>query len=157
MTQHIGEDLFDLARETLPEPRASECRAHVESCSECRDALESTRRLLAAMDAPALEPSPTFDQKLARRLDELDRELLRPWYSRLFDRVPLPALVAPALVAAAVGVVALWPEEPPAQDASLIADAELLEDLDLFREYSTVENLDVLDDLDVLEEMEEAG
>ncbi|MBI4817412.1 MAG: hypothetical protein HY791_14215 [Deltaproteobacteria bacterium] len=167
MSAHLGEDLFDLAQGSVPEARARELSLHLETCESCRAQLDEAKRVLSALDAPALEPSPFFDRKVFQRLDELDREAARPWYERLISRIPAPALAVPALAAAFAAIV-LWPKDPsvdsraprPEDDETRTfaeVDPELLEDLELFQNFSTVENLDVLDDLDVIEEMEDAG
>jgi predicted anti-sigma-YlaC factor YlaD len=170
MSAHLGEDLFDLAQGSVPEARARELFVHLETCESCRAQLDEAKRVLSALDAPAIEPSPFFDRKVFQRLDELDRESARPWYERLISRIPAPALAAPA-IAAALAAIVLWPKDPkeptvdpngpkPEDDEARTfaeVDPELLEDLELFQNFSTVENLDVLDDLDVIVEMEDAG
>lgn len=69
-------------------PANAAARAHLESCSTCKDefqALEATFALLDTWQAP--EPSPYFDQKLAVRLREAQDEAPAGWFERVKSRL----------------------------------------------------------------------
>lgn len=69
-------------------PSTAKARAHVESCADCRQELESlqaTMSLLEAWDAP--EPSPYFDQKLTVRLREEQSRPPAGWLERMRSRL----------------------------------------------------------------------
>jgi anti-sigma factor RsiW len=68
-------------------PTSAAARAHLESCSTCKEefqALEATFALLDTWQAP--EPSAYFDQKLAVRLREAQAEPPAGWFERLKSR-----------------------------------------------------------------------
>lgn len=75
----------------LLDPAASanvSARAHVDSCAECRQELESlqaTMSLLEAWEAP--EPSAYFDQKLGVLLREEQYRAPAGWFERLRSRL----------------------------------------------------------------------
>jgi len=69
-------------------PSSLRTRAHIDSCSECRQELESlqaTMALLDAWEAPA--PSAYFDQKLAVRIREEQAKAPAGWFERLRSRL----------------------------------------------------------------------
>lgn len=69
-------------------PANGAARAHMESCSACREefrALEATFALLDSWQAP--EPSHYFDQKLAVRLREAQAEPPAGWFERMKSRL----------------------------------------------------------------------
>lgn len=101
----------------LMEPESStaaEARAHIATCVACASELSELQATLALLDAwEAPEISPYFDQKLAVRLREEQRNAPANWFERLSDRLRFgtgrqlrPALagaLALALVAAGGG------------------------------------------------------
>jgi len=69
-------------------PANAAARAHLESCSACKqefEAIEATFALLDTWQAP--EPSPYFDQKLAVRLREAQAESPAGWFERMKSRM----------------------------------------------------------------------
>lgn len=69
-------------------PSASTARAHVDSCAECRQELESLQATMALLDSwEAPEPSPYFDQKLAVRLREEQARPPAGWLERMRSRL----------------------------------------------------------------------
>jgi anti-sigma factor RsiW len=69
-------------------PANAAARAHLESCSACKEefeAIEATFALLDTWQAP--EPSPYFDQKLAVRLREAQAESPAGWFERMKSRL----------------------------------------------------------------------
>src|SRR6185312_14004057 len=69
-------------------PANAAARAHLESCSSCKqefEAIEATFALLDTWQAP--EPSPYFDQKLAVRLREAQAESPAGWFERMKSRM----------------------------------------------------------------------
>jgi hypothetical protein len=69
-------------------PSNAAARAHVDSCTDCRDELASLQATFALLDEwQAPEPSPYFDQKLAVRLREEQAKAPAGWFERLRSRV----------------------------------------------------------------------
>lgn len=69
-------------------PASISARAHVDSCAECRQELESlqaTMSLLDGWDAP--EPSAYFDQKLGVLLREEQNRAPAGWFERMRARL----------------------------------------------------------------------
>jgi hypothetical protein len=69
-------------------PSNTTARAHIDSCSECRqelEALQTTMSLLDTWEAP--DPSPYFDQKLAVLLREEQAKAPAGWLERMRSRL----------------------------------------------------------------------
>jgi len=114
---------------------------HIEACAACRARVTQFHGVWAALDeAPALEPSPSFDARLRERIAAEPR---RAWFGWL---VPSPRL---ALAAAALALLTVWigigevdaptsgeevagivePSERDLQDYDMLADFDALSTL----------------------------
>jgi hypothetical protein len=69
-------------------PSNAVARAHVDSCSACREELRSLEATFAVLDAwQAPEPSPYFDQKLAVLLREEQAKAPAGWLEKIRARL----------------------------------------------------------------------
>lgn len=97
---------------------------HLETCGECRQALETERSLHEALDARALEPSPDLvtgcrrELRLRLKLEAHERSWparLRAWLAASRDRLAVLQRPAAALALVALGFFgARWTSRPPA-------------------------------------------
>jgi predicted anti-sigma-YlaC factor YlaD len=86
-------------------------RAHIDTCSDCRQELESLQETMTLLDAwEAPDPSPYFDQKLAVRFREEQAKAPAGWFERIRSRLLLntgrqfrPALAGAFALALLVG------------------------------------------------------
>jgi hypothetical protein len=126
-------------------PSIARARAHVESCAECRQELESlqaTMSLLNTWKAP--EPSPYFDQKLAVLLREEQSRQPAGWFERMRSHLLFntgrqfrPALAGALVLALLIGGGAfadlsnahLW-HHSPASASATVTDLEVLDNND---------------------------
>lgn len=69
-------------------PSNTVARAHVDSCADCRQELESLQATISLLDTwKAPDPSPYFDQKLAVLLREEQTKAPAGWFERLRSRL----------------------------------------------------------------------
>ena len=69
-------------------PSSRRAQAHIDSCAECREELESLQATMSLLDAwEAPEPSAYFDQKLAVRLREEQEKAPASWLERMRSRL----------------------------------------------------------------------
>lgn len=69
-------------------PSNTTVRAHIDSCAECRQELESLQATMSLLDAwEAPDPSPYFDQKLGVLLREEQSKAPAGWLERMRSRV----------------------------------------------------------------------
>jgi hypothetical protein len=69
-------------------PASVSARAHVDSCAECRQELESLQATMSLLDAwKAPEPSAYFDQKLGVLLREEQNRAPAGWFERMRTRL----------------------------------------------------------------------
>ena len=69
-------------------PASASARAHVDSCAECRQELESLQATMSLLDAwVAPEPSAYFDQKLGVMLREEQNRPPAGWFERMRARL----------------------------------------------------------------------
>jgi hypothetical protein len=107
---------------------------HLESCEDCRGALERERALLSAFDQVAVEPSPTLLRESRERLfDQLQSEPAPPhaagksWWDHLIDALPVPSGIlrpagAVALLAAGFFVARLAPTVGPFSELDILGN-----------------------------------
>jgi anti-sigma factor RsiW len=113
---------------------------HIESCAACRARVAEFRGVWSALDeAPALEPSPSFDARLRQRLSAEPRR--NAWFGWL---MPWPRL---ALATAAIALLAVWVATPRVQapkedDPAAVAMVEQdLEDYDMLADFDALSTL----------------
>lgn len=159
MSEHLGEALAALAAGELEPSHRAQLEAHVASCADCARALAEARRVFAALEAPPLEPSPSFDRALYARLDEADASLwskVRAWLTP-----PRLALAGAAVAVPLIVAVLVFPDEPELAaevPVALLAEEdaiEVAENLELLEDLEVIENLDVAEDLELLAELAE--
>jgi anti-sigma factor (TIGR02949 family) len=91
------------------EPRElAEFEEHVRGCPECRDLLAFERAFHALLRSRIERPTAPAHLR-ARIVAALDAELARDSVGARLMRLPLPLKAAPALAAAAVAALLLWP------------------------------------------------
>lgn len=165
--EHLGEDLaaFVGLSEALEGERRAQHEAHLLVCAACRAEVEALRQVSAALETPALSPSPDFDARLFQRLDAIDRTEAKEARREAFRAFFRPSRLALALGPIAAG--ALWfvasrprqEEEPePRVELGVFAELEGLElgaELELYSELDAAEYLDVAEDLELLLDPEE--
>ena len=115
--------------------------SHLEGCAACRARVAEFRSVWGVLDeAPALEPSPSFDARLRQRIAAEPR---RSWLDWL---VPSPRL---ALATAALTLLAVWvtvqPVDmpPPAGEGNDVAVKvdEDLQDYDMLADFDAISAL----------------
>jgi len=131
---------------------------HLASCTDCREALEGFRAVLAGLRAEPHEP-PDVDWRRYRAELRAKREALDARGSRW----ALPRLV-PVFATAAVAGVALFftlrgtiRREGPGDELPIFEQTALGSRLDLLKQYDVVENLDLLEDLDLVQDLDEVA
>lgn len=112
---------------------------HIETCAACRARVAEFRGVWSVLDeAPALEPSPSFDARLRQRIAAEPR---RTWFGWL---VPSPRF---ALATAALALFAVWvgmrpvgppPANVPGED---IVMSEDLQDYDMLADFDALSTL----------------
>ncbi len=69
-------------------PASLKAQAHIDSCAQCREELESLQATMSLLDAWEVpEPSAYFDQKLAVLLREEQAKAPAGWFERLRSRL----------------------------------------------------------------------
>jgi hypothetical protein len=69
-------------------PSNTATRAHIDSCTECRQELETLQATMSLLDTwEAPDPSPYFDQKLAVLLREEQAKAPAGWFERMRSRL----------------------------------------------------------------------
>jgi hypothetical protein len=69
-------------------PASLKAQAHIDSCPQCREELESLQATLSLLDAwEAPEPSAYFDQRLAARIREEQEKAPASWFERMRSRL----------------------------------------------------------------------
>lgn len=113
---------------------------HIESCAACRARVVEFRGVWSALDeAPALEPSPSFDARLRQRIAAEPRR--RAWFGWL---LPWPRL---ALTTAVIALLAVWVatplvEAPKENEATAVVILEQdIEDYDMLADFDALSTL----------------
>lgn len=126
-------------------PSTEKARAHVESCVECRQELESIQATMSLLDTwEAPEPSPYFDQRLAVMMREEQSRPPAGWFERMRSRLLFntgrqfrPALAGALALALLIGGGAFADlssghsthQRPPSASAT-VTDLEVLDNND---------------------------
>lgn len=113
---------------------------HIESCAACRARVAEFRGVWSALDeAPALEPSPSFDARLRQRIAAEPRRSawlgwLRPW--------PRLALATALIALLAVWVAAPLVEAPRQDDTTAVTNLQQdIEDYDMLADFEALSTL----------------
>lgn len=134
-------------RATDAERRAVE--SHLHACAACRARVAEFRSVWSALDeAPALDPSPSFDARLRQRIAaEPRRFTLRPSaQGSLGWLVPSLRLI---LATAALALLSVWVTMQPATQpqpgdqsvAAIDVDQQVLEDYDVLADFEALSTL----------------
>lgn len=114
---------------------------HIATCAACRARVAEFRGVWSALDqAPALEPSPSFDARLRQRIAAEPRRSgwvawLTPW--------PRLALAGAVIALLAVWVAAPLVEAPRENEAAAVAMVEQdIEDYDMLADFDAISTLD---------------
>jgi len=155
MSEHLGEDLATLALGN--EDSIKKHSAHLTSCPDCARALDEAKRVMSALDQPALEPSMGFDRALFARLDAIDAA--SPW-ARIKAWFTLPRLIGAGVMALGVSLVLMTMTPLATPDEAVLAsieDDDVAENLDMLTDLDVVEDLDVAEDLEDIVELDEGS
>jgi len=131
----------------LPQSQSDDVKAHLETCPECRKALEafrSTDRLIRNL--PALEPSADFDRTFWRKVDAMGKEgQPTTWFRQMLSG--WRPVWAGALAGLAVAVVTYFNTADPLtpEEVFIAEHMELLEEYDLIGQLEMLEHLDAFD------------
>jgi hypothetical protein len=136
---------------------------HAEFCRSCSERIHGFTDVFCLLDSwKGVEPSPSFNARLQRRLEE--EPAISGWWGSLFARlIPLPAgnpvfALALLLVVSVAAVVVRYSPAPPqtlaSQQQPAMAMTAGVDDLALYRNLPVLEDLDVLRNFDVLQELD---
>jgi anti-sigma factor RsiW len=153
--RHLETEIIPFLRDELPAAERTRVAAHVQTCDDCRRAVDDTRAVLSRLAAslpapPALNWGP-YQAEVRARVAGRAGGRARRWWAR-----PLP-LAASLGVAAALLLVSVqgrdwralvWPETPTVEETALGARLGLIEN------YPVVERLELLEDLDVIDQLD---
>lgn len=113
---------------------------HIESCAACRARVAEFRGVWSALDeAPALEPSPSFDARLRQRI-AAEPPARGGWFGWL---MPWPRL---ALATALIALLAVWVATPLVQapkenDTTAVILEQDIEDYDMLADFEALSTL----------------
>jgi hypothetical protein len=129
---------------------ASECRAHLTACGECRRQLEDLAGVLsAARQASVPEPSPLYWQQLSRRVNEsIDTPSTGVWTPWLRWQVVLPL---GALAMVVVGLMMTLPPRVESTSADLAAPVAVEDTWASFADLVGALDVDVAAEAGVIE------
>jgi len=148
---HVDDNVIAyLTGELAPAERAR-IDAHLPTCAACRQIVDESRAVLAAL-APGRPAPPPVDW--ARYQAELRTKVTRHrrgWWMR-----PWPALAAAALATVVLALTLHTPERR-LTDLATLDEAVLGARLPLLQEYRVVERLDLFEDLDVIGQLDRIG
>jgi hypothetical protein len=152
---------------------ASEMRAHVESCANCRTVFDGYRKVDDVLDrwSPEAEPSPWFDARVRTAVAsrqparaargffglDLNRWLALPVLASLLvvagvvtfrrpSRVPIHPVVVPAASTVAVPA-ARAVSTAPAAPQSAAQELKMYQDLSVLEDYDMLAGFDVISEL----------
>jgi hypothetical protein len=149
---HPDTELTAFAADTLAPAERARVAAHLDACADCRQAVEESRAVLAALAAGGPVPPPIdwgrYGADLRARLQSGRGG---SWWAR-----PIPAVLA-ASAATAVLLLALHGPERRAVELAAVEETMLGARLPLLQQYRVVERLDLLEDLDAIRHLDRLG
>jgi len=145
-----GELTAYLTNALAPAERAH-VEAHLQTCAECRRALEESRAVLAGLAAPAV-PEPEWGRYRAELRSRLDAPTRRAWWAR-----PMPAIVAAGLACIALVIAAQNHQARRPVELAAVEETMLGARLPLLEQYRVVERLDLLEDLEAIRHLDRLG
>jgi anti-sigma factor RsiW len=125
---------------------------HLESCADCRQAVEESRAVLARLAAVSPLPPPIdwgrYGADLRARVQSARP---RSWWVR-----PMPAVLAAGAVTAVL-LLALHGLDRRPVELAAVEETMLGARLPLLQQYRVVERLDLLEDLDAIRHLDRLG
>lgn len=123
-----------------------EVEAHLAACPACRTRVEQYGRLWIVLEeAPAIEPSLSFDARVRQRVGAEPRPRPFAWL------VPAPRLAfSVALLVVLSAWISTFPPttmEPPTVATQSEQDFRMIKDLGVLENYDVLSNLDVLSEV----------
>ena len=162
------EDIFALSQGMLAEREATQAKAHLEECVNCRNVFNGYLRLDSVLEGwtPAVEPSPWFDARLRAALASVKPARRSPafgiWGFAWTRWVELSALTALLLAAAVLTRSHLLSHDQ--QRAAVVTEvaqsgkaaavqSEAAQELKMYQNLPVLEDYDMLADFDVISEL----
>ncbi len=150
---HPHTELTGYVTNALPPAGRARVAAHLDTCADCRRAVEEGRAVLADLATGVPAPPPIdwgrYRAELRARVQARPR---RAWWAR-----PMPAVLA-AGVATAVLLLAIHglDRRRPVELAA-VEETMLGARLPLLQQYRVVERLDLLEDLEAIRHLDRLG
>jgi anti-sigma factor RsiW len=149
---HPDTELTAFVAGALAPAERARVAAHVESCADCRQAVEESRAVLARLAAGGPVPPPIdwgrYGADLRARVQSAGR---RSWWVR-----PMPAVLAAGAVTAVL-LLALHGLDRRPVELAAVEETMLGARLPLLQQYRVVERLDLLEDLDAIRHLDRLG
>jgi len=149
---HPDTELTAFVAGALAPAERARVAAHLESCADCRQAVEESRAVLARLAAggPVLPPIDwgRYGADLRARVQSAGR---RSWWVR-----PMPAVLAAGAVTAVL-LLALHGLDRRPVELAAVEETMLGARLPLLQQYRVVERLDLLEDLDAIRHLDRLG
>jgi anti-sigma factor RsiW len=149
---HPDTELTAFVAGALAPAERARVAAHLESCADCRQAVEESRAVLARLAAGGPVPPPIdwgrYGADLRARVQSAAR---RSWWVR-----PMPAVLAAGAVTAVL-LLALHGLDRRPVELAAVEETMLGARLPLLQQYRVVERLDLLEDLDAIRHLDRLG
>lgn len=151
--RQFGAEVAAFLDRELADRQASAFEAHLETCPDCRGALQAARALETSLgELPEITPGPQFEAQFWARLARAEASgAPREWRERLRGWRPVRWAGAGAALAAVAVLLSVGHPAPSAQDWVLItgdefelvleADPQLLASLDLLETWDETEEI----------------
>jgi len=149
---HPDTELTAFVAGALAPAERARVAAHLESCADCRQAVEESRAVLGRLAAGGPVPPPIdwgrYGADLRARVQSAGR---RSWWVR-----PMPAVLAAGAVTAVL-LLALHGLDRRPVELAAVEETMLGARLPLLQQYRVVERLDLLEDLDAIRHLDRLG
>jgi anti-sigma factor RsiW len=145
---HPETELIGYVTGELPASEQARVASHLQTCAQCRRAVEESRAVLSRLAAEAPAPPPLNDGRYQAELRaRVQASRRRAWWAR-----PWPAVVAAGVAAA--GVLLAVHGVDRSSDLAAVEETVLGARLPLLQQYRVVERLDLLEDLDAIRHLD---
>jgi anti-sigma factor RsiW len=149
---HPDTELTAFVADALGAAERARVAAHLESCADCRQAVEESRAALAGLASGRPVPPPIdwgrYGAELRARVHSGRRW---SWWAR-----PMPAVLAVGAATAVLLFVLNGLERRPVELAA-VEETMLGARLPLLQQYRVVERLDLLEDLEAIRHLDRLG
>jgi anti-sigma factor RsiW len=149
---HPDIELTGYLTDALAPAERARVAEHLQTCAECRRALEESRAVLAGLAAPPAVPEPDWGRYRAELRARLEVPARRAWWAR-----PMPAMVAAGLACVAIFLAVQGRHERRPVELAAVEETMLGARLPLLEQYRVVERLDLLEDLEAIRHLDRLG